>query len=239
MGKYVVGYGKVKDDFTIEERELASFLYQNDAELFIRSHSDANDILSYHRVYYMDILEERKEPVRELYCREDGKLLTSDEVERKGGIIVAGYRVTATEEFEQDGEYDFSTEDCVCLSYAEAKRIEKKYIDEGYTEVSIDEDNISIKDFWGSEKFIKGTGCHQERTKTEAALENYKVFNHPGASIHEMIGTALESVDTRDMFEYFKDKMPGGESLIRNYIENQIVANEINKERYRHEERER
>ena len=239
MGKYVVGYGRVKDDFTIEERELASFLYQNDAELFIRSHSDANDILSYHRVYYMDILEERKEPVRELYCREDGKLLTSDEVERKGGIIVAGYRVTGFEEFEEDGEYDFSTEDCVCLSYAEAKRIEKKYIDEGYTEVSIDDDNISIKDFWESEKFIKGTGCHQERTKTEAALENYKVFNYPVASFHEMIGRALESVDTRDMFEYFKDKMPGGESLIRNYIENQIVANEINKERYRHEERER
>lgn len=239
MDRYVVGYGRVKDDFTIEERELASFLFKNDAETFIHGHSEANDILSYHRVYYMDILEDRMEPVRELYCRETGKLLTSDEVERKGGIIVAGYRVTATEEFEQDGEYDFSTEDCVCLSYAEAKRIEKKYIDEGYTEVSIDEDNISIKDFWGSEKFIIGTGHHQERTKTEEALENYKVFNHPGASIHEMIGTALESVDTRDMFEYFKDKMPGGESLIRNYIENQIVANEINKERYSHEERER
>ena len=32
-----------------------------------------------------------------------------------------------------------------------------------------------------------------------------------------------------------KDKISGGENLIRDYIENQIVANEINKERSRNE----
>ena len=37
------------------------------------------------------------------------------------------------------------------------------------------------------------------------------------------------------MIQYFKDKIPGGENLIRDYVENQIIANEINKERYRSE----
>ena len=31
MDKGVVGYGLVKDDFTIEEHDLAAFVYMNDA----------------------------------------------------------------------------------------------------------------------------------------------------------------------------------------------------------------
>ena len=45
----------------------------------------------------------------------------------------------------------------------------------------------------------------------------------------------MEKIDTQDMIQYFKDKIPGGEHLLRDYIENQIVANEINKERSRNE----
>ena len=33
----------------------------------------------------------------------------------------------------------------------------------------------------------------------------------------------------------FKDKIPGGEHLIRDFVENQIIANEVNKERERNE----
>ena len=35
MDKGVVGYGLVKDDFTIEEHDLASFVYMNDAVNYI------------------------------------------------------------------------------------------------------------------------------------------------------------------------------------------------------------
>lgn len=35
MDKGVVGYGLVKDDFTIEEHDLASFVYINDAVNYI------------------------------------------------------------------------------------------------------------------------------------------------------------------------------------------------------------
>ena len=108
-------------------------------------------------------------------------------------------------------------------------------LDEGYTDVYIDDETISIHDFWGSEKFIKGSERHQERTNTEEALGIYKQYGHPGATIHEMIGTALQHIDTDDMLQYFKDKIPGGENLIRNYVEDQIIANEINKERSRNE----
>ena len=70
---------------------------------------------------------------------------------------------------------------------------------------------------------------------SEEALSIYKQFGRPGATIHEMVGTALQHIDTDDMLQYFKDKISGGENLIRDYIENQIVANEINKERSRNE----
>ena len=121
------------------------------------------------------------------------------------------------------------------MTYEEAERIKENMLDEGYTDIYIDEESISIHDFWESEKFIKGSERHQERTNTEEAIGMYKLFGRPGATINEMIGTALQHVDTNDMLQYFKDKIPGGENLIRDYVENQIIANEINKERSRNE----
>lgn len=84
-------------------------------------------------------------------------------------------------------------------------------------------------------KLIKGDTPHQERTNTEEALATYKAYQRPGATIYEKIGMALEKIDTQDMIQYFKDKIPGGEHLIRDFVENQIIANEVNKERERNE----
>lgn len=139
------------------------------------------------------------------------------------------------QEFDEDGEYDFTTENKTCFSYDAAERIKQRYIEYGYTDINIDDTEISIKDFWGSEKFIKGDTPHQERTNTEEALATYKVYQRPGATIYEKIGMALEKIDTQDMIQYFKDKIPGGEHLIRDFVENQIIANEVNKERERNE----
>ena len=154
---------------------------------------------------------------------------------KRWDISVSGYQVTATQEFDEDGEYDFTTENKTCLTYDAAERTKQGYIEYGYTDINIDDTEISIKDFWCSEKFIKGDTPHQERTNTEEALATYKAYQRPGATIYEKIGMALEKIDTQDMIQYFKDKIPGGEHLLRDYIENQIVANEINKERSQNE----
>ena len=209
MDKGVVGYGLVKDDFTIEEHDLASFVYMNDAVNYIEMRRGGE--ISDKKIYYVDVRDEGKDTLRYLYDPAEGKLLSPEDLQMKRwDISVSGYQVTATQEFDEDGEY-------------------------GYTDINIDDTEISIKDFWGSEKFIKGDTPHQERTNTEEALATYKAYQRPGATIYEKIGMALEKIDTQDMIQYFKDKIPGGEHLIRDFVENQIIANEVNKERERNE----
>ena len=234
MDKGVVGYGLVKDDFTIEEHDLASFVYMNDAVNYIEMRVGGE--ISNQKIYYVDVRDEGKDTLRYLYDPAEGKLLSPEDLQMKRwDISVSGYQVTATQEFDEDGEYDFTTENKTCFSYDAAERIKQRYIEYGYTDINIDDTEISIKDFWCSEKFIKGDTPHQERTNTEEALATYKAYQRSGATIYEKIGMALEKIDTQDMIQYFKDKIPGGEHLLRDYIENQIVANEINKERSRNE----
>lgn len=234
MDKGVVGYGLVKDDFTIEEHDLASFVYMNDAVNYIEMRVGGE--ISNQKIYYVDVRDEGKDTLRYLYDPAEGKLLSPEDLQMKRwDISVSGYQVTATQEFDEDGEYDFTTENKTCFSYDAAERIKQRYIEYGYTDINIDDTEISIKDFWGSEKFIKGNTPHQERTNTEEALVTYKAYQRPGATIYEKIGMALEKIDTQDMIQYFKDKIPGGEHLIRDFVENQIIANEVNKERERNE----
>lgn len=223
MDKGVVGYGLVKDDFTIEEHDLASFVYMNDAVNYIEMRVGGE--ISNQKIYYVDVRDEGKDTLRYLYDPAEGKLLSPEDLQMKRwDISVSGYQVTATQEFDEDWEYDFTTENKTCLTYDAAERTKQGYIEYGYTDINIDDTEISIKDFWGSEKFIK-----------EEALATYKAYQRPGATIYEKIGMALEKIDTQDMIQYFKDKIPGGEHLLRDFIENQIVANEINKERSRNE----
>ena len=238
MDKGVVGYGRFTNlGEPIEEHDLAEFIERNDAVRYIEMRRDAD--FSENKIYYMDIRSKEKDTLRYIYDPAERQLQSQEDILHKGlHITIPGYTVGGkyeyeTDEYEEEPDYEFESRRSV--TYREAERIKKNMLDEGYTDIYIDEESISIHDFWGSEKFIKGSEQHQERTNTEEALGIYKQFGRPGATIHEMIGTALQHVGTSDMIQYFKDKIPGGENLIRNYVENQIIANEINKERYRNE----
>ena len=232
MDKGVVGYGVFTDDFgaKIEEHDLAEFMYMNDAVRYIEMRRDAD--FSENKIYYMDIRSKGKDTIRYIYDSAERHL-------HKGlHITIPGYTVGGkyeyeTDEYEEEPDYDFESRKCV--TYNEAERIKENMLDEGYTDIDIEEESISIHDFWESEKFIKGSEWHQERTNTEEALATYKAYQRPGATIYEKIGMALEKIDTQDMIQYFKDKIPGGEHLIRDFVENQIIANEVNKERERNE----
>lgn len=239
MDKGVVGYGVFTDDFgaKIEEHDLAEFMYMNDAVRYIEMRRDAD--FSENKIYYMDIRSKGKDTIRYIYDSAERQLQSQDDILHNGlHITIPGYTIGGkyeyeTDEYEEKPDYDFESRKCV--TYNEAERIKENMLDEGYTDIDIEEESISIHDFWESEKFIKGSEWHQERTNTEEALSKYKQFGHPGATLNEMIGTALQHIDTQDMIQYFKDKIPGGENLIRDYVENQIIANEINKERCRNE----
>ena len=238
MDKGVVGYGKFTDlGEAIEEHDLAEFIYMNDAVRYIEMRRDAD--FSGNKIYYMDIRSKGKDTLRYIYDPAERQLQSQEDILHNGlHISIPGYIVGGKYEYEADGyeeEPDYNYESRQCVKYEEAERIKKNMLGEGYMDIYIDEESISIHDFWGSEKFIKGSERHQERTNTEEALGIYKQYGHPGATINEMIGTALQHIDTNDMIQYFKDKIPGGENLLRDYIENQIVANEINKERSRNE----
>lgn len=239
MDKGVVGYGVFTDDFgaKIEEHDLAEFMYMNDAVNYVEMRIDAE--LTGNKVFYVDIRDEGKETIRYIYDPAERQLQSQDDILHNGlHITIPGYTVDGKLEYETDGyeeEPEYYYDSNRCVSYKEAERIKQSMINQGYTDIDIDEEPISIHDFWESEKFIKGSEWNQERTNTEEALSKYKQFGHPGATLNEMIGTALQHIDTQDMIQYFKDKIPGGENLIRDYVENQIIANEINKERSRNE----
>lgn len=238
MDKGVVGYGKFTDlGEAIEEHDLAEFIYMNDAVRYIEMRRDAD--FSGNIIYYMDIRSKGKDTLRYIYDPAERQLQSQEDILHNGlHISIPGYIVGGKYEYEADGyeeEPDYNYESRQCVTYKEAERIKENMLDEGYTDIYIDDETISIHDFWESEKFIKGSEQHQERTNTEEALSIYKQFGRPRATIHEMVGTALQHIDTDDMLQYFKDKISGGEHLLRDFIENQIVANEINKERSRNE----
>lgn len=48
--------------------------------------------------------------------------------------------------------------------------------------------------------------------------------------LYHDIGIILEKISTQDLIQYFIEEF--GENVLRNFIEEQIIANEINKERY-------
>lgn len=63
-------------------------------------------------------------------------------------------------------------------------------------------------------------------------IDNRKKSYH---GIYSDIGTALNSVSTKDLIKYFIDEvMHGNDTTIRAYVEDQIIANEINKAKYQH-----
>ena len=71
MDKGVVGYGLVKDDFTIEEHDLASFVYMNDAVNYIEMRVGGE--ISNQKIYYVDVRDEGKEELQYQYDPEEVK----------------------------------------------------------------------------------------------------------------------------------------------------------------------
>ena len=93
MDKGVVGYGLVKDDFTIEEHDLASFVYMNDAVNYIEMRRGGE--ISDKKIYYVDVRDEGKDTLRYLYDPAEGKLVTrgsADEAMGYFGIRISGNR---------------------------------------------------------------------------------------------------------------------------------------------------
>lgn len=55
-------------------------------------------------------------------------------------------------------------------------------------------------------------------------------------SVNSEIGTALENVPTADLVRYFVEVvMNGNDDLLRTYVEEKIIAHEVNKIRYQND----
>lgn len=81
----------------------------------------------------------------------------------------------------------------------------------------------------GAERLVVVEKKHQEEPKNdvERAIQNRKqTYN----GIYSDIGLALDKISTNDLMEFYIDKY--GESSIRYFLEQQIIAGEINKEKY-------
>ncbi len=152
--KYECGYGLCKNDFTIEQVELASFVNQNDAAEFIKM-KFYNELYTGNKVFYVD-----GDLGREFY---DSKL--NSFTSNLENIYVDGYRITGIFEkvfdFHQDEDYDEPyrwTESRICLSEETANKIQDNFLQKGsgILDVEIKEDRINVKKhFREIEKFVK------------------------------------------------------------------------------------
>lgn len=145
--RYTCGYGLCKEDFTIEQVEIASFVHENDAYQFIRMKFD-ND-LSNIKIYYVDAADGR------YFMDTRNRTFTTD----INKVCVWGYRVYA--EFESYEEYDedmyVETESSCCLSTKKAEEIKADYYNQGASYVYIGDEEIDVADaFWNIQDFAKG-----------------------------------------------------------------------------------
>lgn len=146
--KYKCGYGLCKEDFTIEQVELASFINENDAYEFIRM--KYNNDLSNTRIYYVDAHDGRH------FMDTKYREFVTD-INR---ISILGYRVYA--EFENLDEYvfhneDIDTESRCCLSSARAEELKSDYYNQGASYSYIGDEEIDVADaFFNIQEFTKG-----------------------------------------------------------------------------------
>jgi len=146
--RFNCGYGLCKEDFTVEQVELASFVNENDAYQFIRMKYD-NDI-SNRKIYYVDAADGRH------FMDTRHREFVTD----INKVCIWGYRVYA--EFEsQDGfdeEVDIETESCCCLSSKKAEELKTDYYNQGASHAYIGDEEIDVTDaFWNIKEFAKGT----------------------------------------------------------------------------------
>lgn len=229
---YKVGYGLCKEDDTIDDIPVAGFWNEKDAANFIKA--STYDPLSSPpgRIYYMDRpVQDGPEmiQVRYIFNRE-----TNDFVEGKEakGIKLPGYVVHAiTTEYDELGESYYDDEKTICFSYQQAERARERYLKEignGVVDIEIEDDvDINILEyFWGAEKFFSG----DFQNKVPLSEKINELRNTPfeeGETVAQRIGMVLEDVSNEEIIQYFEDHVSGGPGLIRNYLEDQIINNEI------------
>lgn len=73
---------------------------------------------------------------------------------------------------------------------------------------------------------------YESRMSVREAIENREHTYH---SAYADIGMVLDNYTTDELIEYLKNNEPGGESSLRNYVENQIIGAQINRERFQSE----
>lgn len=223
-----VGFGLFKENMTIEEEELAAFVNLNDAEKYIKTRID-NDLFSSQKVFYIDTQVQDGSSmltVRYIYDNKQHKLIEGNEVlSGKSDIYITGYEVFADYE-DEEGNYDY-TEHIICLSDMEAQTMKQKFFEDGAAGVNIeDTDNIGIKHyFWGSGKFLRGDADNDRVGKIISDMRNTPFKQ--GETVAQRVGTVLDEVSTEEMMRYFEKHVLGGAGLIRNYLETQIINDEI------------
>ncbi|MGN0390800.1 MAG: hypothetical protein ACI4L2_08290 [Wujia sp.] len=242
-----VGYGLCEFDFTIKEKELAVFQDLKDAQEFIKNKYYNSVMLSYKIFYFQEAGKDRQ-----IFVPDKNEFVSGEEIiSGKTKVYVPGWEIGA--EFynpEEDWE-DYQTS--VCIGHDNAEKIKMEYLDDGASKVDISEIDVDVQmQFWKTDEFFKGSpqsrlSKEADMTQTEVALKEMYKHRSDGATIYSMVGDALEKIDTEDILNYFSDKIMGrkdlirkkimgGENLIRNYLQEQITADEINKNKYRNME---
>lgn len=145
--KYTCGYGLCKNDFRIEQVELASFVNENDAYQFIRMKFD-NDI-SNRKIFYVDAADGR-------YFMDTRRRTFTTDINK---VCIWGYRVYAEfENFEgYEDDMDVETESSICLSSKKAEELIADYYNQGASYVYIGDEEIDVADvFWNIQEFVEG-----------------------------------------------------------------------------------
>lgn len=242
-----VGYGLCKPDFNIEERALAVFQDLDDAQDFIRTKYDNWSIFSDRIFYFQEAGKDRK-----IFVPGKNSFVSGEEIlSGKEKIYVPGWEIGADFYDPEEDWEDYQTS--VCIGHDNAEKIKMEYLDDGASKVDISEIDLDVQmRFWKTDEFFKGSpqsrlSKEADMTQTEVALKEMYKHRSDGATIYSMVGDALEKIDTEDILNYFSDKIMGrkdlirkkimgGEKLIRNYLQEQITADEINKDKYRNME---
>lgn len=145
--KYTCGYGLCKDDFSIEEIELASFVNINDAYEFIKM-KYFNDYSS-DRIYYVDA-----DQGREYYNKKTNEFTGEfKKIDISGYEITAGFEYDAREDYTEETEWDY--EKNYSVTYKKAEEIQSFFYRNGAYIVDIEEEELNVYNHFWYDKFIK------------------------------------------------------------------------------------